>query len=380
MIAAPHIRPQPEPGPAGTPLEETLAAVSAPGAFPGWPSVAGRHETHMSWIFFAGDRVYKLKKPVRLAYLDFSTLARRRAACEAEYRLNQALAPGIYLGVAPLVRTSEGLSFEAAGEVVDWFVVMQRLDLSRTLEARLLADGIARGELDALAEALARFYRHARRSRRAPAAELADWRALMSFNRRILLDPALGMPAGAVRRALAVQARFLRRRADLIAQRVRTRQIVDAHGDLRPEHIWMGPPIRIIDRLEFSAALRCVDWLDELAFLQVETERLGADWVGAYVRGRVSARLRAPAPEALRLFYGSARALLRARLAIAHLSEPNPRTPEKWPRQARAYLAIALRDARRLERLLSRPSDPSAAGRPPAWRSPRRAAGPPGRR
>jgi aminoglycoside phosphotransferase family enzyme len=116
------------------------------------------------------------------------------------------------------------------------------------------------------------------------------------------------------------------------------------------EHIWMGPPVRIIDRLEFSADFRRIDWLDELAFLEVETERLGAPRIGRDVRRRVCARLHDPAPEALRLFYRSSRALLRARLAIAHLLEPEPRTPEKWPRQARAYLAIAQADAERLAR------------------------------
>jgi aminoglycoside phosphotransferase family enzyme len=332
-----------------------IAFLSTPGALPGEHAPITRHETHMSWLFFGGEAVYKLKKPVRLPYLDFSTLARRKVACEAEFRLNQHLAPGVYRAVLPLVRRADGLRLGGPGEIVDWVVEMRRLDQRLTLEARLQSDAVGRAEVDALAARLAEFYAHAPRPRRSTAQQLANWRALLALNRRVLLDPTLGMPGGVVRHVLAVQARFLRRRADLVAARVRAGQLVDAHGDLRPEHIWMGPPILVIDRLEFSAELRCVDWLDELSFLEVESQRLGAGQVGARIRHGVCARLRDRPPEPLRLFYASMRAMLRARLAIAHLLEPNPRTPEKWPRQAREYLAIAARHAAQLKRLLRTP-------------------------
>jgi aminoglycoside phosphotransferase family enzyme len=349
------ISPSPPAADAEVGLAAKVAFLSAPGALPGWRAAATRHETHMSWIFFAGEAVYKLKKPVRLPYLDFSTLAQRKAACEAEFRLNQRLAPGVYRAVVPLVRMVRGMRLGGAGEVVDWLVEMRRLDQRLTLEARLQNGGVARAEVDALAVRLAEFYVRAPRPHRSIAQQLASWRVSLALNRRVLLDPTLGMPGGAVRHVLAVQARFLRRRGDLIAARVRARQLVDAHGDLRPEHIWMGPPILIIDRLEFSAELRCIDWLDELSFLEIETQRLGAGEVGARIRRRICARLRDRPPEPLRLFYTSMRAMLRARLAMAHLMEPNPRTPEKWPRQALEYLAIATRHTEQLQRLLRTP-------------------------
>jgi aminoglycoside phosphotransferase family enzyme len=334
-----------------------VAFLSRPGCLPGGAGPPELGETHMSWVFFAGDRVYKLKKPVRLPYLDFSTVGQRLRACAAEHELNRDLAPGIYLQVLPICRAGAELRLGGPGEIVDGLVVMRRLDQGQTLEARLLHDPPSAAELDALADRLARFYRHARRRRGAPEAQLRMWRDAIRFNRRVLLLPRLGMPAGAVRYVTTVQQRFLRTRPDLLAARLRDGRVVDAHGDLRPEHVWMGSPILIIDRLEFSAALRTVDWLDELSFLEVETTRLGAAAAGARVRRQVCARLHDEAPEALRLFYVSCRALLRARLAIAHLLEPHPRTPDKWPRQARAYLDIALRSARRLEATLRTPSD-----------------------
>ena len=121
--------------------------------------VAGvvRRETHMSWVFLAGDRAYKLKKPVRFPYLDFSTLARREAACRAELRLNRRLAPDVYLDVVPLTATSRGLAIGANAAIVDWLVVMRRLDESRTFEQAILQHRIEPWQLDPLAATLVQF-------------------------------------------------------------------------------------------------------------------------------------------------------------------------------------------------------------------------------
>jgi aminoglycoside phosphotransferase family enzyme len=115
----------------------------------------------MSWVFLAGDKVYKLKKAVRFPYLDFSTLARRETACRAELRLNQRLAPDVYLGVAPLTESNRGLAIDGAGIVVDWLVVMRRLDERDTLERAIEEDRIAAWQLDRLVATLMEFYRHA---------------------------------------------------------------------------------------------------------------------------------------------------------------------------------------------------------------------------
>jgi aminoglycoside phosphotransferase family enzyme len=136
---------------------------------------------------------------------------------------------------------------------------------------------------------------------------------------------------------------------------VRKRCIVDGHGDLRPEHIFLGAPVRIIDCLEFNPGLRAVDPFDELAYLSLECERLGAAAAGDHIMRRVTHGLRDGLSEGLFRFYRCHRATLRARLAIAHLLERNPRTPEKWPRLARTYLRIAAADAARLERLIRTP-------------------------
>ena len=314
-------------------------------------------ETHMSWVFLAGDRVYKLKKPVRFPYLDFSSLARREAACRAELRLNRALAPDIYLDVLPLVDTGKGLSIGGAGVPVDWLVVMKRLDERHMLDCLIAEQRVDIVKLDRLVVALAQFYRSATPVFLSPAIHLADWKRSLAYNRRILLDPRFCIPAGLVRHIDRTQRRFFVRRFDLIAARLRHRRIVSGHGDLRPEHIWLGDKVRIIDCLEFNPRLRVVDPLDEVAYLSLECERLGAAWVGAFIERRVKRMLRDGPVEELFTFYRCHRATLRARLAIAHLLEEHPRTPEKWPRLAATYLKLAEKSARKLEASLRKPAD-----------------------
>jgi uncharacterized protein len=342
-------------------LDQKVEFLSQPGVYAHPVTEVVRRETHMSWVFLAGDRAYKLKKPVRFAYLDFSTLARREAACRAELRLNRRLAPAVYLEVVPLTATPRGLAIGGSTTITDWLVVMRRLDESRTLEQAILQHRTEPWQLDRLAATLVQFYRRAAPVLLPPAVHLRDWHDSLADNLRVLLDPRLGLPSGLVRCVAGVQREFLLRHGEALATRVRDRRIVDGHGDLRPEHIWLDDPVEIIDCLEFNARLRAVDPFDEIAFLSLECERLGARWAGEYIKRRVVRGLRDGPSEPLFLFYRCHHATLRARLAIAHLVEPSPRTPEKWPRLARAYLAIAAADAVRLERSFRTRRDRPAA-------------------
>jgi aminoglycoside phosphotransferase family enzyme len=286
-----------------------------------------------------------------------STLARREAACRAELRLNRALALDIYLDVLPLVDTGEGLSIGGAGAPVDWLVLMKRLDERDMLDRIIGERRVEIPQLDRLVAVLSQFYRSAAPVFLSPAVHLADWQRSLAYNRRILLDPRFGIPAGLVRRIDRAQRRFLGRHGHLIAARLRHRRIVAGHGDLRPEHICIDDKVRIIDCLEFNPRLRVVDPFDEIAYLSLECERLGAAWVGAFIERRMKRMLRDGPAEALFTFYRCHRATLRARLAIAHLLEEHPRTPEKWPRLAATYLKLAEKSARKLELFLRKPGD-----------------------
>jgi aminoglycoside phosphotransferase family enzyme len=333
-------------------ITDEVAFLSKTDAYPDAVREVARRETHMSWVFLVGETVYKLKKPVRFPYLDFSTLARREAACRAELILNRRLGPDVYKGMVALVSSPQGLAIGGPGEIVDWLVVMRRLDERQTLEYAIVAGPLATWQLDRLISTLVAFYRRAEAVFVSPENHLVNWRRSLAYNRQVLLNPQLHLPAGMLRQIDRVQRLFLAERSGLIADRVRQARIVDGHGDLRPEHIWLGDPVRIIDCLEFNPRLRAVDPFDEIAFLCVECERLGSRAAGRYIKQRVLQALADGLSEELFTFYRCHRATLRARLAIAHLLEPNPRAPEKWPALARAYLQLAKQDAVRLERML----------------------------
>ncbi len=309
-------------------------------------------ETHMSWVFMAGERVYKLKKPVRFPYLDFSTLQRRESACRAEYILNRRLAPDVYLDVVPLTAEVDGYAIGGRGRIVDWLVVMRRLKEDETLEAGLDGSRVTPGQVDRLAARLAAFYSRAARVPVSPESYLVSLRHALVADRNGLLNRRYDLPLGRIESVSKVQLAFLDQCSKTLARRVHRRHILDGHGDLRPEHIWLSPPFAIIDCLEFDARLRASDGLDEIAFLHLECERLGGRWVGDRLRQRLARVLEDEPETGLFLFYRISRAMLRARLAIAHLADPHPRTPEKWPRRARAYLALAAKDATELQRIL----------------------------
>jgi aminoglycoside phosphotransferase family enzyme len=307
----------------------------------------------MSWVFLTRDRAYKLKKPVRLPYLDFSTLSAREAMCRAEARLNRRLASDVYLGVVPLVISQQGLSLVGPGRVVDWLVVMRRLDERFVLERLISERGIRVAHFDAIAHSLSRFFRRARRQLVSPESYLMRWHRDLAINRQVLSDQRFAFSVPMILRIDRAQRLFLLRHASVLAERASKGHLVEGHGDLRPEHISLEDGVTIIDCIEFNTELRRLDPMQELAYLDLECRLLGAEWGGARVRRAVVAVLRDPAPEALYLFYRCYSATLRARLAIAHLLEPYPRLPEKWPGLARKYLRLADEDAARLTRLIT---------------------------
>lgn len=298
-------------------------------------------ETHMSWVFLVGDQVLKLKKPVRYPFLDFSTLAAREACCREELRLNRRLAPGVYRGLMAvqsadgrLVLREEGEA--PAGPTVDWLVWMRRLPRERMLDARLAAGTLAAAEIDALVGVLARFYRDAVRPAPDPAAYLARFEREHAVDREVLLRPQFQLRGAS--EALDRFAAALAAGRALLRERAERGCIVDGHGDLRPGHVALLETPVVIDCLEFNAALRQVDPFDELCFLALECELAGAAWVGPRLVAGCASALGDRPSEALLHLYGAARALLRARLAMAHLLDPQPRTPQRWPAQAQRYV------------------------------------------
>jgi aminoglycoside phosphotransferase family enzyme len=338
-------------------LEEKVAFLCDPRSYDASVRQVELRETNMSWLFLADGIVLKLKKPVRFPYLDFSTLEKRGVACRAEVELNRRLAPDVYLGAIPLFVSAAGLSMGSRGGVVDWLVKMRRLDQGRMLDRLLAEKRLGRDMIDALASKLAAFYRNARAVLIRPDVFLKHWADDLRRNSVILLNPRFGLSPGPIRYLDRLLREFLKSNEALFVERLEQRRIVDGHGDLRPEHIWLGDEIKIIDCLEFNARLRVRDPFDEIAYLDLECEHLGVRGIGDIIRRRVSQALRDRPPLSLFHFYRCYRAMLRTRLSVSHLLAPKPRTPEKWRPQALSYLNLAAADARHLEAALKRPAN-----------------------
>jgi len=300
-------------------------------------------ETHMSWVFLADAHVYKLKKAVRHEGLDFSTPELRRFNCLEEVRLNQQLAPGVYLGVVALTREADGgLAIGGQGIPVDWLVHMRRLPQDRNLEAIIRGGRTWMDEpaIRGAARHLARFYRAA-----APAAvtaleQRARLEAGVGGDLEALSAPRYGLPLDRIEALVGAERAFLARRAGLFDERVLAGRIVEGHGDLRPEHIWLDGEPAIIDRLEFDRTLRVLDPADELAFLVLECDRLGAPHVGEWFLEAYIQETGDEPPAALLRFYRVYRALRRATLSARHLDDPTVTDPDRFAARARRYLEL----------------------------------------
>lgn len=296
-------------------------------------------ETHFAWVFLAGDRAWKLRKPVCRDPMDYGTLEARRRGAEAEVRLNRRLAPRVYLGIRPLTRTATGqFAIGGDGAVVDWLVEMRRLDRRRMLDEMLAGGRATAKELDRVAAMLADFYRREAPAISDGAALAARLHAQVDANHRVIatLD---GAGADILR---AAQHSFIGAHGDGLGARASGGCVVEAHGDLRPEHVLLDEPPAVIDCLEFDRNLRILDRAEELEFFAMECARLGHAATGERIARECLARLADDAPAHLRHFYRSHRAATRAKLYAWRATEPDGGIPEQWLETARAYLRLAL--------------------------------------
>lgn len=275
-----------------------------------WAAMA---ETHSAVVFFSGDRAWKLKKPVDLGFLDFSTLKAREEACRRETELNRRFSPDEYLGVAE-IRGPDG-------EPCDYFVVMRRMPSSCRLSAVVRAGEAAGEPLRQVARLLSAQHARADRSPEISAegsrdALLQRWADNLGQARE-LASRSRGLDGPALEEIERLARRFLAGREPLFDRRVQENRIVDGHGDLLADDIFClddGP--RIIDCLDFDDRLRWVDGLDDAAFLAMDLERLDAPELGRQFLAHYAGLSADPAPASLRHHYIAYRAFVRAKVAM----------------------------------------------------------------
>jgi aminoglycoside phosphotransferase family enzyme/predicted kinase len=344
--------PSPVGGPGAGESAIDLDELRRPACYPDAPERVEIVQTHISIVCLAGPRVYKLKKPVRLSFLDFSTRERRAHFCHEEVRLNRRLCPDVYRGVAELRRGREGLNFRGDGPVVDHAVEMTRLPADRMLD-RLLAEGRVRSdEIAALARRIAAFHAAAERGAEVRAAGAPDGLAArMRANfadTRAMIGPVFD---GGLHAALEeATERDVARLLPILARRAAAGRVVDGHGDLHARNVCLTDPPAVYDCIEFSAAFRCGDVAVENAFLTMDLRYRGhRELRAAYVDAYVAASGDDEQPELLPPLERY-RAMVRAKVGALASAEPEVDSSDRVAavasarRHARLAAALAIEE------------------------------------
>jgi hypothetical protein len=343
-----------------TQLPPLVRAMLRPSFYPHRPSSVRLVQTHISWVFIAGGRVYKVKKPAAFGFLDFSTLRKRAHACRREVELNRRLARGVYLGVAPLFQRpappvpgriqGEQYSFHPPGRVIEYAVAMRRLPRERLLTSLLSRHAVSAADLRRVARRIAAFHRGA-------AAAAPRWRGVgvlagnlrENFRQTV---PFLGKTVRAEDYLLVWDYNhdFLERRRPLLEKRAREGRIRDGHGDLHAEHIVLRRrSVAVYDCVEFSDRLRQCDVAADISFLYMDLLHhgrpdLASALMNEYLRrsGDWEVRLLVP-------FYACYRAVVREKVESFRLADPgiSPSHKRQAARRAARYFRLASELARR---------------------------------
>jgi aminoglycoside phosphotransferase family enzyme/predicted kinase len=361
------------------PLTDLIAGLRRPEAF-AYPTGTPVEvlQTHVSVVFLVGEDVYKLKKPLDLDFLDYSTLARRRHFCELEVQLNRRLAPEVYLGVVEIRRDADGaLQVGGPGELVEYAVHMRRLPDEATLGSRLARGEVDRATMRRIGGKVLGFHRAARRG-----PDVSAWATFTAVAANARQNFAQLAGLGLIGEKLLTRLErwteeALNRHHPVIEGRARRHVACDTHGDLRLDHLYLfpeRPPPRdlvILDCIEFSDQFRCADPIADLGFLVMDLRRVGrSDLADALIDGYFAAydqplagrqdpitadsaisAVRAVSEEraegrALLPFYTAYRATVRGKVDAMKAAEPevDAEAAAAALRSAHRHLLLALRE------------------------------------
>jgi aminoglycoside phosphotransferase family enzyme len=236
------------------------------------------------------------------------------------------------------------LTLSGRGRIVEWLVVMRRLPAARMLDVALRARTVDAEDVRRIASTLARFFTSATARGLSAARYRRRLEDRISVNARELLARELALDRHRIEPVIDIQRRYVERAGAILAGRAA--RLRDGHGDLRPEHVNLGPPLCVIDCLEFAADFRRLDPAEEIAFLALECARLGAGELASAIVQQYGRLSHDRVPESLLCFYMSQRAVTRAKITAWHLRDPQYTSRRRWVVRANSYLDDALRYAR----------------------------------
>ncbi len=329
--------------------ERLIAFLANHRSYPERPRSVRLVQTHASYVCITHRHVYKVKKAVNLGFLDFSTLEKRRHFCEREVLLNRRLSLHVHLGVLPIIFSEGKLRFGDGGPVVEYAIQMRKLDPRYFLPRLLKLNKVGRAQVNRVVSALKRFY-----EAQIPTAAITRWGSVeklkISTNENFrqtekFIGSLISRPAfEAIRR---FTTKFYRGNAGLFARRRREHRIRDCHGDLRLEHIHLGPRhLSIYDCIEFNDRFRYLDWANDLAFLAMDFDYQGRPDLSDYFVKQMAVALSDEDLLAVVDFYKCYRAYVRGKVeTIQSLDARQATAKERHLANARSYFKMALRYA-----------------------------------
>ncbi len=321
-------------------LPELVQALLNPKAYPETPQHIELVQTQMSFVFVTDDYVYKVKKPVNLGYLDYTTLDKRRFFCQREVKLNRRLCPDVYLGVVAVTRDQGGIMVSGEGEIIEYAVRMRRLPRAAMMDVLLANNQVSPEMVTSVAQKLAEFHREAETNATISAFGNLDAISQNTEENFTQTEKYIGhtISQETYRRIKSYTDNFIKKNASLFHKRIRDGRIRDCHGDLHAAHICFTNDIFIYDCIEFNDRFRYCDVASEVAFLAMDLDHyrqadLSRSFVGAYVDRSQDRELKG-----LLNFYKCYRAYVRGKVESFKLDDPHISEEEKT-----RVLAIAKR-------------------------------------
>jgi aminoglycoside phosphotransferase family enzyme/predicted kinase len=322
--------------------QELIVFLESPASYPHRPTEVCVIQTHISWVFIASPFVFKVKKPVNLGFLDFSTLEKRHYFCQREIQLNRRLCPEIYLAAVPVYETDSGFSFKPRGKIVDYAVKMKELPHGCFLNELLEKNLGGEKEINRVISTLHRFYQA-----EAPMPEIEQWgtpeKLKISTDENFTqVEPFIGktISPAAFEAIRHYTNQFYELNENLFHERIQQHRVLDCHGDLRLDHVHLTPEATtIFDCIEFNDRFRFIDVANDLAFLAMDFDFKGRSDLGNLFLRNAARELGDAGMLKIANFYKCYRAFVRGKIESIQANSG------EHQKQGAHYFRLALRYA-----------------------------------
>jgi len=326
-------------------LPEMVQALLDPKAYPEAPQRIELVQTQMSFVFLTDDYVYKVKKPVNLGYLDYTTLGKRQFYCQREVELNRRLCPDVYLGVVPIIQQKGNIYVDGQGELLEYAVKMRRLPAGAMMDVLLSSNQVSPEMVSNVAQKLVEFHQKAETN-----ANISTFGNLDTITKNS--DENFNQTEKYIGNTVSPEQYqhikdytdgFVDKNASLFHKRIADGKIRDCHGDLHAAHICFTKDIYIYDCIEFNDRFRYCDVASEIAFLAMDLDHYGrADLSHSFVNAYVDESQDKELLELLN-FYKCYRAYVRGKVEGFQLDDPHISEEEKTRTLAiaRRYFELA---------------------------------------